>query len=86
MQSSTYTNKMISKELSMKFFAQKLLVIAMLDLFVVSSWLLEAESAEDLVSVTNFIVGLVALLLKLVTYWDFPLKWLTRPILFLLAD
>ena len=86
MQSSTYTKTMISKELSMKLFTQKLLVLAMLDIFAVSYWLLKVEFAKDLVSVANFIVGLVALLLKLVTYWDFPLNWLTRPILFLLAD
>ena len=72
MQSSTYTKTMISEELYMKLFTQKLLVLAMLDLFVVSSWLLEDDSAEGLVSVTNFIVGLVALLLKTGNVLRFP--------------
>ena len=48
----------------MKSFTQKLLVLVILDLFAVSSWLLQSESTEDLVSVTNFIVELVALLWK----------------------
>ena len=78
MQTSTYTKTMISKELSMKFFTRKLLVLSMLDLSAVSSWLLEADSAEDLVSVANFIVGLVALLLKTGNVLRLPFELVTE--------